>query len=340
MSLNLDSRHSRAVLIGTTDCHEDRESLPPLPSVKNNIDSISAILKNEDIIGLNTDNVAILLDESSPSKLLVKLNTLAQSATDTLLIYYSGHGLKSSTGSGLFIPTTETTQKYCHLNGVEFNRIREIIDECPARKKILIFDCCYSGEILFNEMGGADESVIANNIKIQGTYSIASAPRNRLAFSPAGERYTAFTKELIDILEKGLPENTEFLTLERIFREVKTRITTNPSLPEPQCNIPFGLPEFTLSRNINWSSNPEIRVSNIKALYEKELASKDAQLEDMEQRHIAKLAEMSSEITHFQNIEREIHVELSEKKQRITQLENLFMPMEQRYKNELTQMGK
>jgi hypothetical protein len=161
-----------------------------------------------------------------------------------------------------------------------------------------------------------------------------------LAFSPAGERYTAFTKELIDILEKGLPENTEFLTLERIFREVKTRITTNPSLPEPQCNIPFGLPEFTLSRNINWSSNPEIRVSNIKALYEKELASKDAQLEDMEQRHIAKLAEMSSEITHFQNIEREIHVELSEKKQRITQLENLFMPMEQRYKNELTQMGK
>ena len=181
MPLSFDPDGTKVVLICTTNCHLDSENLPPIPSVENNVRTLGKIFRRRDIIGLKGSCVTEIVDPSSSTNLLIQLSKLSKQATDTFCVYYAGHGIKSPFVSGLFLATTETTLEECHLNGVEFNKIRQIVFDSPAAKKLLLFDCCYSGEVATEEMGGAISNVLSSSLQIKGTYSIASTPRNSVA---------------------------------------------------------------------------------------------------------------------------------------------------------------
>jgi hypothetical protein len=275
MQLSFDPNGTHIVLIGNTTCVHDTENLPDLPSVKNNVEALQRIFEAENIVGLDSACIETILDPQSSSQLLTRLSKTARKTTDTLLVYYAGHGIKSASLDGLFLATVETTQEDCHLNGAEFNRIRQIIYDSPAAKKILIFDCCYSGEITKDEMGGAPLSVVANSIQIKGTYSIASAPRNSLAYASPHDKYTAFSNELIHVLEDGIEDNVEFLTLDKVYEAVKSRVATNPKLPPPQRKVALDVNEFVIARNLGWAPNPEVRIRQIEERYKSQLQEAD-----------------------------------------------------------------
>jgi uncharacterized caspase-like protein len=272
MQLSFDPSGTRVVLIGSTTCAADPENLPPLPAVKENIDALRRLFKSTDIIGLEDGCVESILDPRNSPEVLTRLDKIAKQATDTLLIYYAGHGIKSAAERGLFLATVDTTQEQCHLNGVEFKKIQQIIYNSPAAKKILILDSCYSGEALAGEMGGGAQSVIADSIRIRGTYSIASAPRNRISYASPDEQYTSFTGEFIRVLENGIKENTEYLTLDRIYEELKNRIARNPNLPEPQRTVEFDADAFVFAKNSAWASDPEVRIRKLEERYKAQLA--------------------------------------------------------------------
>jgi uncharacterized caspase-like protein len=281
--LSLDPSKTRIVLIGSTKSESDPINLPALPAVANNIEALKRIFADGEIVGVDSSCIETIIDPQNAPQLLVRLARIARQAEDTLVVYYAGHGMKSFEENGLFLCTLETTQEESHLNGVEFNRIRQIIFGSPAAKKILIFDCCYSGEINSEEMGGSAESLIASNIKIKGTYSIASGPRNRLSYSFPGDRYTGFSGELINVLENGIPENVEYLTLNRIYELLKARIASNPRLPSPTRKMDDEAAEIVLARNAGWSSLPEIRIKKIEEKYRKQLAEANTRGSEIEQ---------------------------------------------------------
>ena len=284
MSLSFSPGGTQIVLIGNTTCPHDSENLPDLPTVKNNVESLRRIFESEDIVGLDSACIETILDPASGSQLLTRLSRAAKKATDTLLIYYAGHGIKHASVDGLFLATAETTQEDCHLNGAEFNRVRQIIFDSTAAKKILIFDCCYSGEITAEEMGGNAPSALANNIQIRGTYSIASVPRNSLAYAPPQDKHTAFSNEFIRVLEDGVNDNVEFLTLDRIYDAVRSRVAANPKLPAPQRKVALDANEFVFAKNMGWASNAEVRIRRIEERFRVKLA-------ETEERYRAKLAD-------------------------------------------------
>src|SRR4051794_34710788 len=108
--LSFDAEHTRIVLIGTTQCPNDRVNLPDLPSVARNIEHLAALIGDKELTGLTNETVDVILDPSHSTELLARLSRAAKKATDTLLVYYAGHGIKSSASDGLFIATEETTQ--------------------------------------------------------------------------------------------------------------------------------------------------------------------------------------------------------------------------------------
>jgi Caspase domain len=271
MALSFDPDGTRIILIGTTVCSNDFEHLPPLPSVANNLERLKQLFQDEHIIGLPEKCIEVIKDPPSASKLLTRINAIAKQAKDTLLIYYAGHGMKSINAQGLFIATEETTQDSCHLDGADFNRIRQIIFDAPASKKILLFDCCYSGEVLTKEMGGSEQSIIADNVTVKGTYAITSGPRNSLSYAMPDEKYTAFTKELIGVVENGTNDNIEYLTLDKVFSELKRRILLNPKLPVPQRSVELD-GDFVFAKNAIWFLDSEKRIQRIEKHYESLLA--------------------------------------------------------------------
>jgi hypothetical protein len=170
-----------------------------------------------------------------------------------LLVYYAGHGLRPGSGKGLYLASTITTQDDCEIDGISFDALRRIIANSPARKKILILDCCFSGLATKGEMGPA-RSVLSANIDISGTYSIASAPANKVSVYKPGDAFTAFTGHLIAVLREGVEFAQDFLTLDDVYDEVRRRIAATATLPEPQRQVHHNADQFLFARNVFGSS--------------------------------------------------------------------------------------
>src|SRR3954453_17392874 len=100
--LSFDTAGTQIILIGTTKCPHDPTNLPDLPSVANNIAELNRIFRDPDIIGLNEENLEVILDPPSSTQLLIRLSKAAKKARDTFLIYYAGHGIKAALSDGLF----------------------------------------------------------------------------------------------------------------------------------------------------------------------------------------------------------------------------------------------
>jgi len=200
-----------------------------------------------DIVGLPPASVHTLLNPQTPSELAKGLFQVAKEALDTLIVYYAGHGMKAQAASGLYLATRETTEQACEFDGLPFETFRRAVASSPARKKILILDCCFSGEALEDGMG-SEAALLAAGIELKGTFSIASSPATKLSVAPLGDRYTAFTGELITILRDGIDGDDQFLTLDHVYQELRRRLLQT-GLPEPQCQSRLDGSRLKIARN-------------------------------------------------------------------------------------------
>jgi hypothetical protein len=75
-------------------------------------------------------------------------SVLSKTATDDVVILsFSGHGMIDSATGFLFAPHDMDFERPAQ-QGVSMNMIEELMDNIPARKKLLLMDACHSGEQL------------------------------------------------------------------------------------------------------------------------------------------------------------------------------------------------
>jgi hypothetical protein len=97
VTVRLPDRHaSRALLIGasrfaTADLHD-------LPAVANNVHALADVLTDSDIGILDRPRCRVLADPATPQEVGDAIDAAVNEATDTLLLYYAGHGLLSQRG--------------------------------------------------------------------------------------------------------------------------------------------------------------------------------------------------------------------------------------------------
>ena len=65
-------------------------------------------------------------------------------ADDTLLFYYSGHGIRAH--QQLFLCTENTNSSKLFTSAIPQSTINGIMDYSPAKTKIIVLDCCHSGQ--------------------------------------------------------------------------------------------------------------------------------------------------------------------------------------------------
>lgn len=66
---------------------------------------------------------------------------------DMLLLYYSGHGIKSPSGQ-LFLAAQNTSSDFLKSTGISASFIKENMGESASQRQVLILDCCYGGAML------------------------------------------------------------------------------------------------------------------------------------------------------------------------------------------------
>jgi hypothetical protein len=225
MMLSIDPTATQAILIGASEFERD-DKLPPLPAVKNNIRELQRLLAAPEIIGIQDDNITPIINPlSSDTDILPQLTDTVSKARDTLIIYYAGHGVISDDRK-LYLATKNTVRSKPEFSGaLSFSKIRDIAThrETTARKIIVILDCCYSGRAIEEFQPKGHKPV----------YILTATSSTEAAEAPEDAIYTAFTGELVFLLEKGIDNGKKIMTLGEIREYLKNQLVAK-KFPEPK----------------------------------------------------------------------------------------------------------
>ncbi|MEV7238849.1 caspase family protein [Streptomyces sp. NPDC051020] len=233
MSVLPDPNTSRAVLIGTWRYTDP--ALTNLPAVAENLTALDRLLCDPGIWGLPETHCTVIPNPATAAEVVDPIIEAAEQATDTLLVYYAGHGLIARRDAELHLALTGSRPNAAHT-ALPYATIRDELLNTRARRQVVILDCCYSGRAL-GRMAPVDAAtVLADEATIEGTYLIAAAAETRTALSVPGERHTAFTAELLTTLGLGIPGQGPHLDLDTLYRHIEATLRAKQR-PLPQRRI-------------------------------------------------------------------------------------------------------
>jgi ABC-type amino acid transport substrate-binding protein len=246
-----DYARSRAILIGTARYRDKK--FPPLPAAGNSLAALREVLVARDLCGWPPDRVTVLPDPTDVPRLAQALRRLARDTEDVLLVYFVGHGVILRRGQ-LCLVLSDTDAEDPDITGLEFQRLREILLDSPARVKIVMLDCCYSGRAIETLAG----EQLADYVDTSGVYTLTASDHvaHVVPLEQQQSNATSFTGEFVNLIRAGVPESSEWLTLGRLYPHLRRRLDRR-GLPTPNRRGTDTVDEFPFARNAAYRPEPE-----------------------------------------------------------------------------------
>ncbi|MFD8870267.1 ABC transporter substrate-binding protein [Streptomyces sp. NPDC059590] len=203
---------SRAVLIGTSRY----DHLEQLPQVAHNLRALAATLCAPQSWGLAAEHCTVIENPQDAVEVLDAVRAAAEEATDTLLVYFAGHGLVEPRRGELVLSLAGSLRQRSYT-GLPYGTLRDVMSDGPAGRRVMLLDCCLSGETP-GYVDGVE--AVMERAAVDGACLLAAVPDSSFAFAPPGETHTAFTGELLRLLGDGVPGGPELLDLDTVYAQV------------------------------------------------------------------------------------------------------------------------
>lgn len=220
-----DPRASRAVLIGVSRY----SSLPALNSVRRSVNEMASVLTDRGVCRLPSKHCTTVQDPSDGNAVGRAVGRAAAEATDMLLVYYAGHGLGGLRRNQLYLALKETDPERPAFHSLAYDVLRDEVLDSPAKNRVVILDCCFSGRAAAPIMTG-ETAAILEQLDIAGAYVLTASPANQPAI--AGTDITEFTGELVQVLRRGVPGAPPLLTLDVLYAHLRAQMKAR-NLPQP-----------------------------------------------------------------------------------------------------------
>ena len=226
---DLKALGSRAVVVGVSTYHSD--DLSDVPAIPDTVSDLRQALI--DRCGMARERVRLLADPGDARELESALVWEAQRTSGVLLVYYVGHGLIGPRGDlYLAVGRTDPAPGQLGLTAISYDGIRrQLTEQSPAQAIVVILDCCFSG-LARTPDGGVDRG-LAMLTGLEGGLLITSSAREEHALAPEGDRYTAFTGQLLELLSQGAPDGPAELTFRDAYRYLGRKLEYR-DLPRPR----------------------------------------------------------------------------------------------------------
>jgi hypothetical protein len=221
---------TKAVIVGTIQ-YKDFIAIEP---AKNNVVDIENIFSNIKAIGIPKENISSYIDVEHDKILchfLELTNEKKHLEFDTFIFYYVGHGYRDIKSKELYLTTVNSLKKIIEYSSLPFKFIKENIESSHFQNRIFIIDACYSGLATLDDESNVYFQEQEDNIA-KGTYILASSSSSAKSLYNSDERNTFFTHELIKIIKNGVENNSNVLSLDTIYEELKKSLK-GQNLPEP-----------------------------------------------------------------------------------------------------------
>jgi hypothetical protein len=237
--------HAHALVVGIAAYRQVR----PLPAVvTNDARAVAELLTDERYCGYLPENVRFLRDEEATRDgLRQSLADLANrtSAESSVFVYFNGHGGRIDTGpqagqylipvDGVYPPGDQLAETA--VSGAEF---ADALRAIPARKVVVVLDCCHAGGI------GEPKDALAETFVpgladryydalVGGTGRVifASSRGAELSWAHGGEEFSVFTKHLLGGLRGGVASDDGLVRVFNLFEYLQPRVTADEPRQHP-----------------------------------------------------------------------------------------------------------
>ncbi|GAA4918918.1 caspase domain-containing protein [Stackebrandtia albiflava] len=240
----LPLRSASSVLLLGNGVYTD-PGIPDIPGVGNNITDLARRLTDPVHGGFDPARVheSPRLDWSDVPRIL----DWTADATDTLLVYFSGHGFVAPDGR-LYLGLPGTVPGREQHTAWPYDRLRSIMLDSPAANRLVILDCCYAGRAIDVLSGDSGPS---GQLDIGGGYVLTATSATRLAHAPHGDRNSVFTAALLNVLHGGIDNGEELIRVSQLFRRISTALAAQ-GRPAPQQRGTDTVGDLALARNPLW----------------------------------------------------------------------------------------
>ena len=137
---------------------------------------------------------------------------------DTLVFYYSGHGVPDVEGE-MYLASSDTDPDKPYRRGFSFEELRKRMENTIATRVVVILDCCYSGSAKISK-GNEEDAAKRGRLIIeqksrklpegQGKYILSSSQSHQEAYALTTGKHSIFTYYLLE----GLKGNAESIDSE------------------------------------------------------------------------------------------------------------------------------
>ena len=227
----------RALIIGIDDYQQ-----ASLHGCVNDANSIAAVLSTHATGAPNFHTRLLTSPPTSLTKAALRdaITKLFETECDTALLFFSGHGFVRS-GDGCIV----TTDAQTYDEGILMTEILGLANRSPVKNKVIVFDCCYSGNMGSPGTTGDGVAQLAEGL------TVLTASRNtEVAIERNGGG--VFTALVLAALHGGAADLRGHITPGAIYAYVdqalgawdqrpifKTNVTQFTSLREVQPQVPL-----------------------------------------------------------------------------------------------------
>ena len=226
----------RAALVVATSSYEDPE-LDQLRAPARDAEELVEVLANQDIAGFA---VTSLINQAEPRiRRAIGAFLANRDSNDLVLVYLSCHGLLDTRGR-LYFAAADTAKAQLGSTALESAWLLDQLDECRARRQILILDCCFSGAFaragkgdvdLQNRLTGQGRGRAVLTASRAGEYSFEGIPLPGQAVAAS-----VFTAALIEGMRTGAADvdGDGYVTLDEAYSYAYNRVQSQGSEQTPQ----------------------------------------------------------------------------------------------------------
>lgn len=212
-----------AVLVGVNE-YEDNANYGSLQVC---VKDVQAIRRQLTIGGFEPARIRLLTDDMpelpTRENILVALKALADATEpdDLLLFYFSGHG--DEDGGESYLVARNGRRVVLSDTAVRMSRVMEIMEEAPARAKVIILDACHSGA----DIGGKGPKPMSEEFirrvfeQAEGLAILASCKQGQLSYEWRVRERSVFSHFLLEALARESDRDEKgFVTVQDVNRHV------------------------------------------------------------------------------------------------------------------------
>jgi hypothetical protein len=206
------TRHLQTALLSLKKCFQDNFYLNA-ECVCDLFDSSSSVIKIDDLV----------------SRFLQRTKNIKN-----VILFYIGHGgFLHNREYYLAIRSTKKLKE--HLTGLRISALAHTLNGYIGERNLFIFlDCCFAGEAVeqfqTNDLAKIVETKTYYALPSAGTALLVAASKEEPAISPYGSKYTMFSEALLNVLENGVPNAGDMISLHQIAQATQETIKSKHGL--------------------------------------------------------------------------------------------------------------